>query len=264
MKYVLEIGCVDRLSLVSPPDRVLSEIAELGSGPIRAEFIERPDCRHRRSVEFGVATRVTERTIVDELTDDVVIFFDKAHVVVSAPDDVNKNIWMLDAESAVPWKETVLDAIAAMEGVAFVIHASILRRKVASGDTIVSGDIENTPATAVLCRCLIRCGYRTFSASDALHQGNNGRFTCVTSKSHSSLLLRRLSPRWLSPGTTQRLAISFVAMTARFSSSPKPKWGAEMLAKAWFACARAAAGVSHAPGPKWVTCRVIGSRGGEG
>jgi fructose-specific component phosphotransferase system IIB-like protein len=137
MNYVLEIGCVDRLSLVSPLGRVLREIAELGGGPVRAEFMERPNCRHRCSVELGVATRVTERVIIDiidELTDDAAIISDKAHVVISAPDYVNKNIWMLDVESAVPWEETILDAIAAMEGVAFAIHAS--------GDTIVSGDID--------------------------------------------------------------------------------------------------------------------------
>jgi hypothetical protein len=34
----------------------------------------------------------------------------------------------------VPWEETVLDAIAAMEGVAFAIHAA--------ADTIVSGEID--------------------------------------------------------------------------------------------------------------------------
>jgi hypothetical protein len=137
MNYVLEIGCVDRLSLVSPLGRVLREIAELGGCPVRAEFMERPDCGHHYSAELGVATRVNERAIIDiidELTDDVAIFSDKAHVVVSAPDDVNEKIWMLDAESAVPWGETLLDAIAAMEGVAFVIHAS--------GDTIVSGNID--------------------------------------------------------------------------------------------------------------------------
>jgi hypothetical protein len=77
---------------------------------------------------------VTERVIVDELTDDAVILSDTAHVVVSAPDDVNKKIWSLDAESAVTWEETVLDAIIAMEGVAFEIHAT--------GDTIVSGQID--------------------------------------------------------------------------------------------------------------------------
>jgi hypothetical protein len=137
MAYVLEIGCVDRLSLVAPLKRVLSEIAELGGGPVCAEFWERPDCRLRRSVELGVATRVTERAIIaiiDELTDHVVLFSDKAHVGISARDDVNENIWTIDAESAVPWEETVLDAIAAMEGVAFAIHAH--------GDTIVSGDID--------------------------------------------------------------------------------------------------------------------------
>src|SRR5262249_30310713 len=112
----------------------LSEIAELGGVPVRAEFMERPNCQHRRSVELGVATRAIEHSIIDELTDDVAIFSDKAHLVISAPDDVNKNIWMLEAESTVPWEETVLDAIAAMEGVAFAIHAS--------GDTIVSGDID--------------------------------------------------------------------------------------------------------------------------
>lgn len=142
MSYVLEIGCVDRLSLVSPLGRVLREIAELGGGPVRAEFMERPDCRHQRSVELGVATRVTERAIIDiidELTDDVAIFSDKAHAVISAPDDVNENIWAIDAESTVPWEEVVLDDIAAMEGVAFVIHAH--------GDTIVSGDIDISVAT---------------------------------------------------------------------------------------------------------------------
>ena len=47
---------------------------------------------------------------------------------------MNKNIWILDAELPVPWEESVLDAIAAMESVAFAIHAS--------GDTIVSGEID--------------------------------------------------------------------------------------------------------------------------
>lgn len=137
MNYVLEIGCVDCLSLVSPLRCVLSEVAELGGGPIRAEFFERPDCRRLRSVELGVATRVTERAISDiinELTDDVAIFSDKAHVVISAPDDVNENIWIIDAVSPVHWEETILDAISAMEGVAFAIHAH--------GDTIVSGQID--------------------------------------------------------------------------------------------------------------------------
>jgi hypothetical protein len=89
MNYVLEIGCVDRLSLVSPLRRVLSEMGDLGSGPVRAEFWKRPDCRHRRSVELGVATRVTERdiiAIIDELTDDVALFSDKPRVLISAPD----------------------------------------------------------------------------------------------------------------------------------------------------------------------------------
>lgn len=47
---------------------------------------------------------------------------------------MNENIWAIDAESVVPWEELILDAIAAMEGVAFAIHAS--------GDTIVSGNID--------------------------------------------------------------------------------------------------------------------------
>jgi hypothetical protein len=137
MNYVLEIGCIDRLSLVSPLGRVLREIAELDDAPVRAEFWERPDCRHRRSVELGVATRVTERdiiAIIDDLTDDVALFSNKQHVLIAAPDEVNKSIWTIDAESAAPWEETLLDAIAAMEGVAFAIHAS--------GDTIVSGEID--------------------------------------------------------------------------------------------------------------------------
>jgi hypothetical protein len=141
MSYVLEIGCVERLSLVSPLRRILREMAEWGSGPVRAEFWERPDCLHRCSVELGAATRVTERDIIeiiDELTDDVAFFSNKGHVVISAPDDVNENMWAIDAESAVPWEETALDDIAAMEGVAFVIHAH--------GDTIVSGDIDISAA----------------------------------------------------------------------------------------------------------------------
>jgi hypothetical protein len=96
--------------------------------------MERPDCQRRRTVDLGVATKVTERVIVDELTDDVVVSSDAARVVVSAPDEVNKKIWILDAEAAVPWEETVLDAIIAMKGVAFAIHAT--------GDTIVSGEID--------------------------------------------------------------------------------------------------------------------------
>jgi hypothetical protein len=134
MNYVLEVGCVDRFSMVSPLGRILSEITVLGGRLIRAEFMERPDCRRRRTVDLGVATRVVERVIIDELTDDVAIVSDIAHVVVSTPDEVNKKIWMLDAESAIPWEETILDAIIAMEGVAFAIHAT--------GDTIVSGDID--------------------------------------------------------------------------------------------------------------------------
>jgi hypothetical protein len=84
-------------------------MGELGGGPVRAEFWKRPGCRHRRSVELGVATRVTERdiiAIIDELRDDVALFSDKPHVLISAPDDVNENIWMIDAESAVPWEQT--------------------------------------------------------------------------------------------------------------------------------------------------------------
>jgi hypothetical protein len=133
-EIILEIGCVDRLSLVLPLGRVLSEIEALGAVPVRVEFLERPDCRNRRTVGLGVTAKLTERAIVDELTDDVVIVAGKAHVVVSAPDDVNRKIWILDAESAAPWGETLLDAIVAMEGVAFAIHAS--------GDTIVSGEID--------------------------------------------------------------------------------------------------------------------------
>ena len=57
MYRVLEIGCVDRLSLVSPLGRVLREFAALGVGQVRAEFTERPDCRLRRSVELGAAAR---------------------------------------------------------------------------------------------------------------------------------------------------------------------------------------------------------------
>lgn len=134
MKYVLEVGCIDRLSLVSPLGRVLREIAKLEAGPVRAEFMERPGCRRRRTVELGVATDVTERAVINELTDEVAIFADKGHAVVSAPDDVNNKIWMLEAESVVPWGEPFLDAIAAMEGVAFALHAH--------GDTIVSGEID--------------------------------------------------------------------------------------------------------------------------
>lgn len=139
MAYVLEIGCIDRLSLVLPLGRVLREFAELGGGQVRVEFMERPDLRIRRSVELGAAARVTEGAIIgilDELTDDVTISSDKGkgHVVISAPGDVPKNIWILDAESPVPWEESVLDAIAAMEGVAFAIHAA--------GDTIVTGTID--------------------------------------------------------------------------------------------------------------------------
>jgi hypothetical protein len=36
-----------------PWGRVFREIEELGSGPVRAEFWERPDCRHLRWVELG-------------------------------------------------------------------------------------------------------------------------------------------------------------------------------------------------------------------
>jgi len=123
---------VDRLSLVSPLGRILSKIAGLGGRLIGAETMDRPDCRRRRMVDLGVATRLS--VLIDEFKDDLVISFDTAHVVVSAPDKVNKQIWSLDAESAVPWEETVLDAIIAMEGVAFAIHAT--------GDTIVSGAID--------------------------------------------------------------------------------------------------------------------------
>jgi hypothetical protein len=133
MTYVLEIGCVDRLSLVSPLGRILGEIAELGGRLVRAEYMERPNYR-RRVIDLGIGTSVTERVIIDELTDDVVIFANTAHVVVSAPDEVNRKIWILDAESSVPWEESVLDAIIAMEGVVFAIHAA--------GDTVVSGEID--------------------------------------------------------------------------------------------------------------------------
>src|SRR5512138_1649187 len=104
MTYLLEVGCVDRFSMVSPLGRILSEITVLGGRLIRAEFMERPDCRRQRTVDSGVATSVTERVIIDELTDDVAIISDIAHVVLSAPDEVNKTIWMLDAEAAVPWE----------------------------------------------------------------------------------------------------------------------------------------------------------------
>lgn len=134
MKYVLEVGCVDRWAMVSPLGRILSRITELGSRLIRAEFMGRPNCRRQRAFDLGVATRVSERVIINELTDDVVIISDTAHVVVSAPDEVNKKIWIIEADSAVQWEETFLDAIIAMEGVAFAIHAT--------GDTIVSGEID--------------------------------------------------------------------------------------------------------------------------
>ena len=141
MNYILEIGCVDRMSLVSPLGRVLSEIAELGGLLVRAEFMERPDCRHQRTVDLGAGSRVTERAIIDELKDDVVIISDAAHVVVSAPDDVNRKIWILDAESAVPWEESILDAVIAMKGVVFAIHAT--------GDTSVSGEIDISATMAL-------------------------------------------------------------------------------------------------------------------
>jgi membrane protein DedA with SNARE-associated domain len=61
-------------------------------------------------------------------------------------------------------------------------------------------------------------------------------------------------------GNWPEVAIGSVATTARFSSSPKSR-RAQMLAKAWFACARPAAGlrIRYALGPKWVICMVIGS-----
>jgi hypothetical protein len=45
--------------------------------------------------------------VIDELMDDVALFSDKPHVLISALDDANENIWTIDAESAVPWGETV-------------------------------------------------------------------------------------------------------------------------------------------------------------
>jgi hypothetical protein len=143
MGYVLDIGCLRKEALIAPLRRVIDEIAVSNPKRISVQICQRPNYDNLQELEFGCAADFDAHFIVSNFADDVLmqvdgssISPDAATIVISAPyhDEVGGDLWTIVADHSERWEEIVLDIIATMDDVVYVV----LR----TGDTAVSREID--------------------------------------------------------------------------------------------------------------------------